>query len=118
MTYEILVIDGKDYPVRFGFNALREYSRITGATMQDLNKLANGQTTFNDAFALIYCGMKDGARKAKKEFKYSIADVTDLFDGNMDAIEEAFEILGRAMEESGKEKKLKAKITKKKSKKS
>ena len=75
MTYEILVIDGKDYPVSFGFNALREYSRITGATMQDLNKLANGQTTFNDAFALIYCGMKDGARKAKKEFDKALSDL-------------------------------------------
>ena len=118
MTYEILEIDGRDYPIRFGFNALREYSKITGSTMQDLNKLANGQTTFNDAFALIYCGMKDGARKAKKEFRYSIADVTDLFDGNLNAMEEAFEILGRAMEDSSGEKKSKAKITKKKSKKS
>ena len=40
MTYEILEIDGRDYPIRFGFNALREYSKITGSTMQDLNKLA------------------------------------------------------------------------------
>tara|TARA_R110002020_G_scaffold731_4_gene3643 strand:+ start:6765 stop:7121 length:357 start_codon:yes stop_codon:yes gene_type:complete len=118
MNYEILEINGNDYPIRFGFNALREYSKITGATMQDLNKLANGETTFNDAFALIYCGMKDGARKAKKEFRYSIADITDLFDGNLESMEEAFEILGRAMEESSGEKKPKAKIAKKKSKKS
>lgn len=114
MTYEILKIGEHTYPIRFGFNALREYSIITGSTMQDLNKLAGGQTTFNDAFALIYCGMKDGARKAKKEFRYSLADVTDLFDGNLDCMEEAFEILGRAMQNMNEEKKKPAKKAKKK----
>ena len=84
-------------PVRFGFNALRKYSLMTGATMNDLNKLASGQLTFNDAFSLIYCGLEDGYRASKQPFHYSLDDVTDMFDGNMDCMEKAFEILGRAM---------------------
>jgi hypothetical protein len=97
MKYEILEIGEHKMPVRFGFNALRKYSLMTGATM-----------TFNDAFSLIYCGLEDGYRAAKQPFHYSLDDVTDMFDGNMDCMEKAFEILGRAMGEKT-EKKTKAK---------
>ncbi|MBP93391.1 MAG: hypothetical protein CMC55_04660 [Flavobacteriaceae bacterium] len=112
MKYEILEIGEHKLACRFGFNALRKYSLRTGATMNDLNKLASGEVTFNDAFSLIYCGIEDGHRAAKQPFKLSLDEVTDLFDGNTDSMEKAFEILGRAMGE-GNEKKPKAKRAKK-----
>ena len=112
MKYEILEIGEHKMAVRFGFNALRKYSLMTGATMNDLNKLASGQLTFNDAFSLIDCGIEDGYRASKQPFNYSLDDVTDMFDGNMDCMEKAFEILARAMGD-GNEKKPKAKRVKK-----
>ena len=112
MKYEILEIGEHKFPVRFGFNSLRKYSLMTGATMNDLNKLASGELTFNDAFSLIYCGIEDGHRASKQPFKLSLDEVTDYFDGNMDCMEKAFEILGRAMNNEG-EKKQKAKRAKK-----
>ena len=112
MNYEILEIGEHKLAVRFGFNALRKYSLMTGATMNDLNKLASGQLTFNDAFSLIYCGIEDGHRASKQPFKLSLDEITDMFDGNMGCMEKAFEILGRAMGE-GNEKKPKAKRAKK-----
>ena len=112
MKYEILEIGEHKMAVRFGFNALRKYSLMTGATMNDLNKLASGQLTFNDAFSLIYCGIEDGYRASKQPFTYSLDDVTDMFDGNMDSMEKAFEMLARAMGD-GNEKKPKAKKVKK-----
>ena len=112
MNYEILEIGKHKLPVRFGFNALRKYSLMTGATMNDLNKLASGQLTFNDAFSLIYCGIEDGYRASKQPFKLSLDDITDMFDGNIGCIEKAFEILSRAMGD-GSEKKPKAKRAKK-----
>ena len=114
MKYEILEIGEHKMPIRFGFNALRKYSLMTGSTMNDLNKLSSGALTFNDAFSLIYCGLQDGYRAAKQPFTYNIDEVTDMFDGNMDCMEKAFEILGRAMRD-GNEKKVKAKKVKKKS---
>ena len=69
MKYEILEIGEHKMAVRFGFNALRKYSLMTGATMNDLNKLASGELTFNDAFSLIYCGIEDGYRASKQPFK-------------------------------------------------
>ena len=112
MKYEILEIGKHKMPIRFGFNALRKYSIMTGSTMNDLNKLASGKMTFNDAFSLIYCGMEDGYRAAKQPFTYSLDDITDMFDGHMDCMEKAFEILGRAMSDVD-EKKVKAKRVKK-----
>jgi len=112
MKYEILEIGEHKMAVRFGFNALRKYSLMTGATMNDLNKLASGKLTFNDAFSLIYCGIEDGYRASKQPFTYSLDDITDMFDGNMDCMEKAFEILARAMGD-GNEKKPKAKRVKK-----
>ena len=114
MKYEILEIGETKLPVRFGFNALRKYSLKTGSTMSDLDKLGNGKITFNDAFTLIYCGIEDGYRAAKQEFKMNIDEVTDLFDGNMECMEQAFEILSRSMS-SGNEGKPKAKKAKRKS---
>ena len=113
MKYEILEIGEHKMPVRFGFNALRKYSLMTGATINDLNKLAAGKLTFNDAFSLIYCGIEDGYRASKQPFNYSVDDITDMFDGNMDCMEKAFEILTRAMNQDGEEKKPKAKKRKK-----
>ena len=112
MKYEILEIGEHKLPVRFGFNALRKFSIKTGTTMNELNKLSSGSITFNDAFTLIYCGIEDGHRSAKQEFKMSLDDVTDMFDGNMDCMEKAFEILSRAMSD-GVGKKQKAKKVKK-----
>ena len=65
-----------------------------------------------DAFSLIYCGIEDGYRASKQPFNYSLDDITDMFDGNMDCMEKAFEILARAMGD-GNEKKPKAKRVKK-----
>tara|TARA_R110000737_G_scaffold27501_4_gene46171 strand:- start:3126 stop:3470 length:345 start_codon:yes stop_codon:yes gene_type:complete len=114
MKYEILEVGEHKMPIRFGFNSLRKFSLMTGSTMNDLNKLSSGELTFNDAFSLIYCGLQDGYRAAKQPFTYSLDDVTDMFDGNMDCMEKAFEMLGRAMGE-GNEKKAKAKKAKQKS---
>ena len=97
MKYEIIELHDTKYPIRFGFNALRKFSIKTGATMNDLQKLGNGQMTFNDAFVLIYCGIEDGYRASKQKFTMSLDDVTDLFDGNMNKMEEIFTILARAM---------------------
>ena len=111
MKYEIIEIGETKLPIRFGFTALRKFSRKTGSTLNDLNKLSNGEMTFDHAFILIYCGIEDGHRKAKQSFKYSIDEITDLFDGKMDCMQKAFEVLGRAMNEgmSGNEKAKKAK---------
>ena len=37
--YEVVLINGKDYPVRFGMNSLRMFCKDTGRSLADLDKL-------------------------------------------------------------------------------
>ena len=41
--YEIVIINGKDYPVRFGMNALRMFCKDTDRALSDLDKLENNE---------------------------------------------------------------------------
>tara|TARA_R100000655_G_scaffold24171_1_gene48546 strand:+ start:1966 stop:2310 length:345 start_codon:yes stop_codon:yes gene_type:complete len=102
MKYDIFEINDNKFPVRFGFNSLRKFSLKTGATLNDLNKLSNGEMTFNDAFVLIYCGLEDGHRASKQKFRMSLDDVTDMFDGNMDKMQDIFSLLAKAMNNDSK----------------
>ena len=53
--YEIVIINGKDYPVRFGMNSLRNFTKATGRSLQDLDKLGEGMS-LDDACQLILAG--------------------------------------------------------------
>ena len=63
-------INGKDYPVKYGFAALRKFSDITGTTLQELDGLAN-KMTLTQAIALVYAGLRR-ARVTKTEFTLSL----------------------------------------------
>lgn len=78
-------INGKDYPVKYGFAALRKFSDITGTTLQELDGLAN-KMTLTQAIALVYAGLADGARVTKTEFTLSLDEVADLMDDDNEAM--------------------------------
>ena len=42
-TYTFVKINGKDFPIKFGFNALRKYSDATDTALADLDKLFNNR---------------------------------------------------------------------------
>ncbi len=97
-NYEIIEIGDKKFPVSFGFAALRNYSTMTGTTLADLNKLGTNMT-LDDALVLMWCGIKDGHRRAKieGEFTLDVDDVADLIDGNIGCLEQVFEVLSNQM---------------------
>ena len=78
MTH-IIEIGERKHPIRFGFNALREFSRMTGTTLAQLESLGDDMT-LDQAITLMFCGFKDGARKEKSPFRYDVADVADWID--------------------------------------
>uniref|UniRef100_UPI00398185C1 hypothetical protein n=1 Tax=Salmonella sp. s60093 TaxID=3159721 RepID=UPI00398185C1 len=86
--------NNKRFPVRFGFNALREFSRVTGMPLASLSNLQH-DITLDQAITLVWCGLKDGARKDKMPFKMAVDDVADLMDDDATILEKAFEIFGR-----------------------
>lgn len=96
MEYEIITIGKKDHPIKFGFNALRNYSVMTNTKLSDLEKLGNDMD-LNSALTLCYCGIKDGYRSAKKDFNLSLDDLADQFDGNWESLENVFNVLAEHM---------------------
>lgn len=88
---EIIEISGRKHPIRFGFNALREFSKLTGTTLSQMEKTGQDMT-LDHAITLIYCGFKDGARKEKAPFRYDVADVADWIDEDQSVIEQAFRV--------------------------
>jgi len=100
---EYIETNNKRYPVRFGFNALREFTRVTGMPLAALTSLQN-EITLDQAITLVWCGFKDGARKDKMPFKMEIDDVADLLDEDQTILEKAFEIFGRQFSAEGEKK--------------
>jgi hypothetical protein len=90
-SYEIVMINGKDYPCRFGMAALMEYTKQTNTKINDLGNLGNDMT-MEQAITLCWCGLKDGARKAKKQFDMETVDIADLLDDDPNAIEKIMEV--------------------------
>ncbi len=88
---QIIEIADRKHPIRFGFNALREFSRMTGTTLAQLEKLGEDMT-LDHAITLMYCGFKDGARKDKSPFRYEVADIADWIDEDETILEKSFAI--------------------------
>jgi len=92
-----IAIGGELRPIHYGFAALAEWCDITGSGLKDLSTLANN-LSLNSAIALIYCGLKHGARRNKEEFNQTIEDVADWIDEEgMDIFSEAMEIFSESM---------------------
>jgi hypothetical protein len=89
--YEIVIINGKDYPVRFGMNSLRNFTKATNRSLQDLDKLGEGMS-LDDACQLILAGLKDGARVSGVECSLNVDDVADLLDEDFNALNNVLEI--------------------------
>ena len=85
-------------PLKFGMNALRKFASNGNL---DLG-MFEGEMNFNDVLKLIHIGLEEGARKEQKEFKFTIDDVCDWLDDDVDKIEECITILTSQMPQSKK----------------
>ena len=88
---QIIETNERKHAVRFGFNALREFSKMTGTTLSQLEDLGNDMT-LDQAITLMFCGFKDGARKEKIHFRYDVADIADWIDEDEELIEKVFAV--------------------------
>ena len=91
--FEVVILNGKDYPIRFGMNALRIYCKRTKTSLQDLDKLGQ-DISLDDACQLILAGLQDGARVAGKDFDLTIEDIADILDEDFEALQKCFDVFG------------------------
>ena len=96
---------GEKRPVKYGWAALAEFGKMTGVNF------ANLETTdldLNGVLALIYVGLKHGARSEKKEFTLVMDDVGDFLDGEDDFNEKLQEFIDVFTEQMPQPKKVTA----------
>lgn len=96
MTYEIIELGGKKYPIFFGFNGLRKYCGLTGTSLNKLMSLGQDMT-LDEALKLVLVGIEEGCRKSGEEFNLTIDDLGDTLDTDMGGLTRAMEIFGEQM---------------------
>jgi len=69
-------LKGELYPVKFGMWSLVLFEDMTGKSL--INWDIEKELSFKDSLILVYCGLKNGARAEKKEFKLTLEDIADL----------------------------------------
>lgn len=89
--YELITINKKEFPIRYGMNALRIFCKETNKTLNDLSKLGNDMS-LEDSIQLVRAGLMDGGRKAGQPCLISIEDIADALDDDMDILTNAMDI--------------------------
>mgnify|MGYP003133229946 CR=1 FL=1 len=89
-------INGKDYPVKYGFAALRAFTDKTNMSLGELSSLGENMT-ISQAIALVWAGLKDGARVMKQDFNMTIDDVADLLDEDQEAMTKVLKVFELSM---------------------
>lgn len=98
---EFIEIGGQSRPVKYGWNALALFSKLLNMEGVDFSIFKKG-LTFNQALVLIYCGLKEGARKEGKEFINTIEDVGDWLDEDTGKVKEFMKVFEDQMPKSKK----------------
>tara|TARA_R110002167_G_scaffold111806_2_gene283878 strand:+ start:4094 stop:4423 length:330 start_codon:yes stop_codon:yes gene_type:complete len=103
MKAKPIIIAGKDYPVKYGYAALRHFSDATGTTLGDLSNMGESMT-ITQAIALVWAGLKDGARVTKTEFTLELDEVADLLDEDSKAMEKVLAVFSESLAPKTKKK--------------
>jgi len=86
-------IGGEERPLKFGFNTLAEFGRKTGITLSGLQTLGT-TLTIADVITLIWCGLKEGARKEGIPFDVDEYTVGERLDEDPNLVAEMMEHYG------------------------
>ena len=95
-------INNKDRPVRFGWNALAEYERLTGMSLLQLVDMKNMGA--DKTLKLVYIGLLFGAKKEGDPVDFTVEDVGDWLDDNENIIPDTINIFIKSMPSAGKKK--------------
>jgi hypothetical protein len=91
-------IEGKSYPIRYSWNALRLIGDELNMSMNDMLKFDLMNRKISDTFVFVYYGFKEGARLNEEECKVKdIEQVGDLLDKDSSILAKAIECFAEDM---------------------
>jgi len=89
-------IGGTDRPVKFGWNALRIYTREAKIPFMDIGNLFDSMD-LDKLTILTYAGLVHGARTEKKDVDFTLDDVGDWLGEDFDVVSKFLEIFTEQM---------------------
>ena len=98
---DTITLNGVDYPVKFGLNTLRNFTKQFNISLTKLGNL--GDMSLDVLLELMFAGLKDGARTEGQKLDLTIETFCDMFDG-ADMLDEKgkfFELLAIFSEQFG-----------------
>ena len=90
-TYEIK-LGGEVRPIDFCFNSLRKFCDEYRLKLADLDKISAETISPTQALSLIYWGLAEGHRKAKKPFTATLDDIGDWVQEDSSVLADAFTV--------------------------
>ena len=84
---------GKDYPVSFGKAALVLFETETGVSVTEIS---NG-ASYSNSLRLIWCGLRDGGRKAGTPFPLDFEGFCDLLDEDPEAEQRLIDVFSSSI---------------------
>jgi hypothetical protein len=93
---QYIQIEGGQVPFSFGMAALAHFCDDHNMTLADFSKLGENMEP-KILVSLLWHGIKDGHRKERKDFPYTLLDVCDLLDENPAFLEKAMDIVAKSM---------------------
>jgi hypothetical protein len=70
---------GEKRPVKYGWAAIAEFGKLTGVNFGNLGTI-EAELDLAGILALIFVGLKHGARAEKKEFSLTMDEIGDFMD--------------------------------------
>lgn len=100
--YPTIHIGGEERPVSFGMAAMALFSQMTNISLQDMFAIAQNMR-LDHILTLAFCGLKDGARKAKAPFPHTPEEVADWFEFDTVGMEKIADIMNIYVAQTMKE---------------
>lgn len=98
---------GEKRPVKYGWAAIAEFGKLTGVNFANLGTI-EAELDLEGILAIIYVGLKHGARAEKKEFTMTLETVGDMLDEEEDFNEKLQEFLNAFTDQMPQPKKVTA----------
>ena len=90
---------GKVYPVKYGMAALSEFLDSEGLSLSDMENIGKNMS-LTRALKLVYFGLKHGARKAGKDFAFTLDDIGDMCDDDPELLQKCMTVFSESMPQS------------------
>ena len=89
-------------PVNYGMFALSQYSDERDLSMDEVFSLDMTKMTLMDVMTFVFIGLKDGARKAGEECKFSsVEDLLDFADTEPDILGKVMDVFASYQKDKG-----------------